>query len=199
MTDDFDSKIQAAALEGLSKTSAEALLGIQFDSRQLEVYRKAKAVRDLKRNREKQGGPRTAKFAVSVNNGQNLLHAPPLAKRYSKAQIADVIQQARGLTHVICAALDCTAQQLYAYLRRHEDLKAAQEEARQGIIDAAEKTVFENLNDPDAQIRERAAEFVLSRLGQKRGWGTGMMAAVGVKIDPDAQTKEIQAIFGIQQ
>lgn len=121
-----------------------------------------------------------------IQSSFNEKHAGSLAKRYSKAEILETIQESRGLTHVICAALDCTAQQLYAYLRRHEDLKAAQEEARQGIIDAAEKTVFENLNDPDAQIRERAAEFVLSRLGQKRGWGTGMMATVGVKIDPDA-------------
>lgn len=179
-----ENQIKGAVMNGLTRPEIEGLLGRKLTAEEQSVYNRTRAVTKLEA--KKQGGPRTAKFAVSVNNGQNLLHAPPLAKRYTKAQIADVIQQARGLTHVICAALDCTAQQLYAYLRRHEDLKAAQEEARQGIIDAAEKTVFENLNDPDAQIRERAAEFVLSRLGQKRGWGTGMMATVGVKIDPDA-------------
>lgn len=64
---------------------------------------------------------------VNMNNPQ---HAPGLGTRYKKQQIADVIERAHGMTASICAALDCTHQQYYVYVRKHPELKELQEQCR---------------------------------------------------------------------
>ena len=75
------------------------------------------------------------------------------------------------MTSTICHALDCTHQQFYVYLRNHQDLKKLQEECRQGMIDKAEAVLMQNLDSENELIRQKAAEFVLNRLGAARGWG----------------------------
>lgn len=135
------------------------------------------------------------KGSLIVPNNHNSQLAPKLSQRYKKSQIQEVIEKAHGMTASICHALDCTHQQFYVYLRKHPDLKKLQEDCRQDMIDKAEAVIMDNLESPSEMTRQKAAEFILSRLGGARGWGTNPM--IGVQINSNDQTKTIQAIFGI--
>jgi len=51
---DFNDQIKSAVASGLSRNGIEALLGIRFNEEQLELYRKAKAIYDLKLRKRRQ-------------------------------------------------------------------------------------------------------------------------------------------------
>lgn len=197
MAEDID-RVRSAAAGGLTVAETEAIVGHKLSSDEKDEFNKTKAIVKLKAKDEKQKltVQKPKKGSLMVQNCQNLKNAPHLSKRYTKAQIVDVVERANGLTASICAALDCTAQQFYVWLRSHPDVKQLQQECRQGLIDKAEQVLFDNLESNDESTRQRAAEFVLNRLGQQRGWSTSPVL-VSVNNDPEKQTTSIQAIFGI--
>lgn len=51
---EIDEQIKQAVASGLKKNAIEALLGIKFNAEQLELYRKAKAIYDLKLRKRRQ-------------------------------------------------------------------------------------------------------------------------------------------------
>lgn len=51
---DFNDQIKSAVASGLTRNAIEALLGIRFNEEQLELYRKAKAIYDLKLRKRRQ-------------------------------------------------------------------------------------------------------------------------------------------------
>lgn len=128
-------------------------------------------------------------------NPQNDKLAPPISKRYTKQEITDVIWRTHGLTAAICSSLDCSYNQWQVYLRRRPEMKAIQEEARQGIVDMAEKRLLENLNSTDDQLAQRAAEFILKHIGGARGW-SDLHPAQQINVEKDG-TVTISQIFGI--
>lgn len=128
-------------------------------------------------------------------NPQNDKLAPPVSKRYTKQEITDVIWRTHGLTAAICSSLDCSYAQWQVYLKHRPDMKATQQEARQGIVDMAEKRLLENLNSKDDSTAQRAAEFILKHLGTSRGW-SDLHPLQQINVDKDG-TVTIQQIFGI--
>lgn len=203
---DTDNQIRASVVNGLTRTEIEAFLGRKFTEGELEVYNKARGLVKLQKQKEKKEKedarailkrPTTNKLEVVHVGQSNPQQLPPLSKRYTKEQIEDVIVRAHGLTSSICTALDCTTQQFYVYLRNKPEMKQLQEDCRMDFINEAERVVMENLHDPDPSIRQQAAQYVLNRLGRTKGWGEDRL--FGITVSQDEQTKQIHAIFGIEQ
>ena len=47
-------------------------------------------------------------------------------------------------------------------------------DARESILDFAEKVIWENMiQTKDPYLRQKAAEFTLKTIGRHRGWGIG--------------------------
>lgn len=74
--------------------------------------------------------------------------------------------------------LNVTDGAVFRYLERHPDMKELLEKRRMDNVDKAEHEIFEELEFNDyakepaaaARIRQNASQFILSRLGKKRGW-----------------------------
>lgn len=206
-----EQQIRASVVNGLTRSEIEAFLGRKFTEGELATYNKAKALVKLQKRKEKKEKekekkedakailkrPTTNKLEVVHVGQSNPQQLPPLSKRYTKEQIEDVIVRAHGLTSSICTALDCTTQQFYVYLRNKPEMKQLQEDCRMDFINEAERVVMENLHDPDPSIRQQAAQYVLNRLGRTKGWGEDRL--FGITVSQDEQTKQIRAIFGIEQ
>lgn len=119
-----------------------------------------------------------------------------VARRYKVDEIEKVIDQCNGLTAVICAKLDCTKTQWCSYLRNKPELKKQCEEAREHIIDLAEKRLMELMSSESDEISLKAVQYILSRIGGSRGWTDKLGNAQQINISKDGEIS-IQSIFGI--
>lgn len=119
----------------------------------------------------------------------------PIAKRFTSQQIAQAVLDANGITAGICRLLDSTPVQWRDYIRKFPKVKQLQEEARSQIVDKAEQAVVDLLSSEDEQIKLKAAELVLKRLGKDRGWSE-IQPAQQIDIRKDG-TVTISQIFGI--
>jgi len=146
MADEID-KIRASTANGLTRPEIEAFLGRKMTTEEVDVYNKTKALLKLQKQKEKKEKeeaksilkqPTTKKLEVVHVGQKNPQQLPPLSKRYTNEQIEDVIVRAHGLTSSICAALDCTTQQFYVYLRCRPEMKQLQEESRMDLVNEAE-------------------------------------------------------------
>lgn len=97
----------------------------------------------------------------------------PLAKRFTKKEIRELICKLFGNTSDICKALDCTRSQLLAYLEKQPDLKQDMKDAREAVVDKAEKVMTSLLDSQNEQIQQKTAEFLLKTLGRGRGYDLG--------------------------
>ena len=97
----------------------------------------------------------------------------PLAKRFTKKEIRELIYKLFGNTSELCKALDCTRSQLLAYLEKQPDLKQDMKDAREAVVDKAEKVMASLLDSQNEQIRQKTAEFLLKTLGRGRGYDVG--------------------------
>ena len=98
----------------------------------------------------------------------------PLAKRFTKKEMRELICKLFGNTSELCKALDCTRSQLLAYLEKQPDLKQDMKDAREAVVDKAEKVMTSLLDSQNEQIRQKTAEFLLKTLGRGRGYDTSM-------------------------
>ena len=76
----------------------------------------------------------------------------PLAKRFTKKEIRELICKLFGNTSELCKALDCTRSQLLAYLDKQPDLKQDMKDAREAVVDKAEKVMTSLLDSQNEQI-----------------------------------------------
>ena len=76
----------------------------------------------------------------------------PLAKRFTKKEIRELIYKLFGNTSDICKALDCTRSQLLAYLDKQPDLKQDMKDAREAVVDKAEHVMHSLLDSNNEQI-----------------------------------------------
>ena len=119
-----------------------------------------------------------------------------LSKRYKKDEIVLAIGQCRGVYKDICATLDCTRGELQHYINIHSEIKPLLQDAREDIIDEAEKVLLEKLHSDNDQVAQRAAEFILKSLGKKRGYADQPQVEVNVKNEGETQI-QIQQLFGL--
>ena len=117
-----------------------------------------------------------------------------LSKRYKKDEIVLAIGQCRGVYKDICATLDCTRGELQHYINIHSEIKPLLQDAREDIIDEAEKVLLEKLHSDNDQVAQRAAEFILKSLGKKRGYADQPQVEVNVKNEGETQI-QIQQLF----
>lgn len=97
----------------------------------------------------------------------------PLARRFTKKEIRELTFKLFGNTSELCKALDCTRGQLLAYLEKQPDLKQDMKDAREAVVDKAEKVMTSLLDSQNEQIQQKTAEFVLKTLGKSRGYDVG--------------------------
>ena len=69
--------------------------------------------------------------------------------------------------------MDCTRSQLAAYLEKQPDLKQDMKDAREAVVDKAEKVMTGLLDSQNEQIQQTTAEFLLKTLGRSRGYDAG--------------------------
>ena len=117
----------------------------------------------------------------------------PLSKRFTKKEIRELICKLFGNTSDICKALDCTRSQLLAYLDKQPDLKQDMKDAREAVVDKAEKVMTSLLDSSNEQIQQKTAEFLLKTLGRGRGYDVGAAQQITVE---DGKV-DIKQIFGI--
>ena len=117
-----------------------------------------------------------------------------LSKRYKKDEIVLAIGQCRGVLKDICSTLDCTRGELQHYINIHSEIKPLLQDAREDIIDEAEKVLLEKLHSDNDQVAQRAAEFILKSLGKKRGYTDQPQVEVNVKNEGETQI-QIQQLF----
>ena len=82
----------------------------------------------------------------------------------------------------------------------HPELRQVMIDARETILDFAEKVIWENMiQTKDPYLRQKAAEFTLKSIGRHRGWAIGDYPAMQVNVDTQGQDTKvsIQGIFGI--
>ena len=84
----------------------------------------------------------------------------------------------------------------------HPELRQVMIDARESILDFAEKVIWENMiQTKDPYLRQKAAEFTLKTIGRHRGWGIGDYPSMQVNVDTQGQDTKvsIQSIFGITE
>ena len=121
----------------------------------------------------------------------------PLSKRFTKEQINEAVENAHGLTAAICALLDCTTKQWSHWIARHPDTRELCDKCRDLMVDEAEEVMQKALHSPDEKLRIQAAEFILKRLGAKRGWSDQPLIQQVIQVSE--QEKIVQQIFGISE
>ena len=78
-------------------------------------------------------------------------------------------------------------------------MRELQEKSRQSMVDMAEKKLMECLNSDDDGVAQRAAEFILRRMGAKRGWGDSPVVKQCITTDETDGKTQIMQIFGMSE
>ena len=123
----------------------------------------------------------------------------PLAKRFTKKEIRELICKLFGNTSDICKALDCTRSQLLAYLDKQPDLKQDMKDAREAVVDKAEHVMHSLLDSNNEQIQQKTAEFLLKTLGRGRGYDVGAAMQVNVSKTGDDIKVQLNTLFGLSE
>lgn len=123
----------------------------------------------------------------------------PLAKRFTKKEIRELISKLFGNTSELCKALDCTRSQLLAYLDKQPDLKQDMKDAREAVVDKAEKVMTSLLDSNNEQIQQKTAEFLLKTLGRGRGYDVGAAMQVNVSKTGDDIKVQLNTLFGLSE
>lgn len=124
-----------------------------------------------------------------------------MAKRFTKKEIADIVEKASGMTHDILALLDCTRSQWQSYLEKHPDVKEICERSREAVVDRAEARMLQAVNSENEVLAEKASEFVLKTLGKGRGWAIGDYPAMQVNVSKTGDDIKVQlnTLFGLSE
>lgn len=127
----------------------------------------------------------------TVTNKKEMSLAP-LMERYTVDEIAAALRRNFGTLTYTCYDLDCTQGQLRAVLATHPDLQQAREEARDSMVDLAEKKLMEVIDSGNVN----GIIFALKTMGARRGWAETQQFLVGA-IPQEEQKKKVQEIFGL--
>lgn len=98
--------------------------------------------------------------------------------RYTTEQVIDALRKSAGIKSQAARALGCNRLTVDNYIQRYPTVKAAYEEQRQVIIDAAESQLVKKLSAGEWD----AVKYVLSTLGRDRGYGDTLRHEGGLTI-----------------
>ena len=124
---------------------------------------------------------------------------PPLWKRYTKQEFADIVEKHFGIVTVCCNVLDCTYSQFWQ-AAGHWDLRDFVREQKAALVSKAEQTIAEKLDSHIDNVALKAAEIVLkSQAAREQGWGTQPQVQVNtaVVLTEEQKAEKLKDIFGI--
>ena len=124
---------------------------------------------------------------------------PPLWKRFTKQEFADIVEKHLGIITVCCNVLDCTYSQFWQ-AASHWDLRDFVREQKAALVSKAEQTIAEKLDSDIDNVALRAAEIVLkSQAARDQGWGSQPQVQVNtaVVLTEEQKAEKLKTIFGI--
>lgn len=86
--------------------------------------------------------------------------------KYTIEKMSAALTDAKGLVHVTAQRLGCTPQTVYNYIKKHETVRIALENAREYMVDAAELKFFDAINRGESW----AIAMMLKTRGRNRGY-----------------------------
>ena len=124
---------------------------------------------------------------------------PPLWKRMTKQEFADVVEKHLGIVTVCCNVLDCTYSQFWQ-AASHWELRDFVRAQKAALVSKAEETIAKKLDSTIDSVALKAAEIVLkSQAARDQGWGTQPQVQVNtaVVLTEEQKAEKLKSIFGI--
>ena len=124
---------------------------------------------------------------------------PPLWKRMSKQEFANIVEKHMGIVTVCCNVLDCTYSQFWQ-AASHWELRDFVRAQKAALVSKAEQTIAEKLDSSIDNVALKAAEIVLkSQAAREQGWGTQPQVQVNtaVVLTEEQKAQKLKDIFGI--
>ena len=124
---------------------------------------------------------------------------PPIWKRFTKQEFADVVEKHFGIVTVCCNVLDCTYSQFWQ-AASHWELRDFVRAQKAALVSKAEETIAKKLDSSIDNVALRAAEIVLkSQAARDQGWGTQPQVQVNtaVVLTEEQKAQKLKDIFGL--
>lgn len=124
---------------------------------------------------------------------------PPLWKRYTKQEFANIVEKHMGIVTVCCNVLDCTYSQFWQ-AASHWELRDFVRAQKAALVSKAEETIAKKLDSEVDNVALRAAEIVLkSQAARDQGWGTQPQVQVNtaVVLTEEQKAQKLKDIFGL--
>ena len=90
--------------------------------------------------------------------------------RVPEATVVKAIAKSRGIMSVVARALNCDWHTAKKLVDAYPAARQAFENERETLVDTAESGLVTLLGDTDSKVRLNACQFVLERIGKKRGY-----------------------------
>lgn len=87
-------------------------------------------------------------------------------QRYTPQQIADTLNETRGMVFLAAKKLGCSDETIYNYAKRYKAVGDALRQQRGQFVDMAELKLWNAVNEGEAW----AVQFALRTLGKERGY-----------------------------
>ena len=87
-------------------------------------------------------------------------------KRYTPQQVADALNETRGMVFLAAKKLGCSDDTIYNYAKRYKAVGDALRQQRGQFVDMAELKLWNAVNEGEAW----AVQFALRTLGKERGY-----------------------------
>lgn len=107
--------------------------------------------------------------SISVPSERGSIHPLAVQSQYDEWQIIEALREARGNLSACARKLELKRRALSDRVYSTPELKEVMEEARNGIIDAAEENIYLAVEAKDLE----ASKFVLRTIGKTRGYTYG--------------------------
>lgn len=87
-------------------------------------------------------------------------------RNFRPHEVAEALTKAKGIVAVAAEILGCCRQTVNDHVLKHAEVRKAQEDARESVVDFAEGKLIQKMNQGDL----RAIIFMLETQGKKRGY-----------------------------
>ena len=124
---------------------------------------------------------------------------PPIWKRFTKQEFADIVEKHLGIVTVCCNVLDCTYSQFWQ-AASHWELRDFVRAQKAALVSKAEETIARKLDSEFDNVALKAAEIVLkSQAARDQGWGSQPQVQVNtaVVLTEEQKAQKLKDIFGI--
>lgn len=89
---------------------------------------------------------------------------------FTEAQVLAAVDKSRGIMSVVARALGTGWRQAEKNVNRYPKALERMTDEKEALIDTAESGLVMLMSDMDAKVRLNACQFVLERIGKRRGY-----------------------------